>query len=450
MRQQWKNYKNPGRKLWVLAVAGVVLLLLAYSVYALESNRRQDAVSQLELKGNAGEADDTIQIHFWTPFSGGDISFMQELVRQYNEQNTDHIQVTMKNNKLDDYYTKLSTAIVTEEAPDVAVVHASMHAQYIPARFITDISAVSAQTGVQWDHFNPAILKRTVSDGRHYGLPLDTHFSVLYYNKKWLKQAGLYKDGQVIIKPGEEGFMEFLQMIQRKVPGDVAPLAVPNVRIDSLWLWWSLYAQMEGGGMLYTPDGSRASLNMPAARQSLELVASLYDQQLIPPDINNATIQFAQGKAALLFLGVWSIGSFEQVEGLDFGVMPFPQIYDKPGSWGDAHTLAFPVHSDQDPHRLAAAVKFAEWLTHHGAVWGKAGHVPAVRDQAASESYLSLPYRREYAGAADDVEYFPEHPKQSEVNDALVNELEKLWYGKQTVDQMLDRLEPLINGILKE
>jgi len=447
MRQQRKYYGSLGRRLWILAVAAVLLLLLAYSVYALESNRRHDTITPSAAEG---EIEKTISITFWTPFSGGDISFMQELVQQYNDQNPDHIRVTMKNNKLDDYYTKLSTAIVTEEAPDVAVVHASMYAQYVPARFITDISSAASSAGVQWERYNPSILQRTVIKGNHYGLPLDTHFSVLYYNKKWLQQAGVYKDGQVIMKPGEKGFMEFLQTIQRKVPEDVAPLAVPNVRIDSLWLWWSLYAQMQDGGVLYTPDGSRAALNMPAARQSLELVASLYDQKLIPPDISNATSQFAQGRAALLFLGVWSIGSFEQVDGLDFGVMPFPQIYDQPGSWGDAHTLAFPAHSAQNPERLAAALKFAQWLTEHGAVWGKAGHVPAVRDQAASEAYLSLPYRREYAGAANSVEYFPEHPKQSEVSDALVNELEKLWYGKQTVDQMLNRLDPLINGILKE
>lgn len=393
---------------------------------------------------------DPIQISFWTPFSGGDISFMNELVQRYNQENTDHIVVTMKNNKSDDYYTKLSTAIVTEEAPDVAIIHASMFAQYIPADFIQQIDTVAAQAGVNWKDFNPSILARTMIQTDHYAIPLDTHFSILYYNKKWLAKAGLYHDGKVQIEPGEKGFVDFLQTLQQHIPQDVAPLAVPNVRIDSLWLWWSLYAQIERGGKLYTADGQHAAIDMPAAKRSLELVTSLYEQQLIPPNINDASNEFAKGKAALLFLGVWSIGSFEKVPDLDFGVMPFPQIYDHAGSWGDAHTLAFPTHHEQDPAKVLAAVKFAHWLAEHGAVWGEAGHVPAVQAEALSQAYLSLPFRKEYVDEANHVEYFPSNPKQIMISDALINELEKIWYGKQSVDQMLDHLEPLINQILKE
>ncbi len=437
---------------WIRIAAVVLLLALIVGGISLLQSVRRDAVtngSKAEQTA-AGGTTEPIQITFWTPFSGGDISFMNELVRQYNEQNTDHIIVTMKNNKLDDYYTKLSTSIVTEEAPDVAILHASMYAQYINAGFIDAINELDAGQQVDWSAFNSGVLSRTMNDGQHYGLPLDTHFSVLYYNKKWLEEAGLYRDGKVLLQPGEQGFMDFLQRLQQHIPADVAPLAVPNVRIDSLWLWWSLYAQIDQGGRLYTADGKAADVNMPAARRSLELVASMYDRRLIPPDINNATSQFANGHAALLFLGVWSVGSLEEVKGLDFGVMPFPQIYDHPGSWGDGHTLAFPAHTAADPRKQEAAVKFADWLTAHGAGWGKAGHVPAVKSQAQSEAYLSLPYRREYVQGADEVEFFPEHRRQNEVSDALVNELEKIWYGRQTVDQMLNRLEPLINRIVKE
>lgn len=437
---------------WIRAAVVLLLLALIAGGISLLQSVRRDA---MPIGGDGqqpaiGDAAEPIQITFWTPFSGGDISFMNELVRQYNEQNTDHIIVNMKNNKLDDYYTKLSTSIVTEEAPDVAILHASMYAQYINAGFISNIDGWTAEQQVDWSSFNQGVLSKTMNNGRHYGLPLDTHFSVLYYNKKWLKEAGLYRDGKVLLQPGEQGFMDFLQTLQRHVPQDVAPLAVPNVRIDSLWLWWSLYAQMKDGGKLYTADGHAADVNMPAARRSLELVASMYERRLIPPDINNATSQFANGHAALLFLGVWSVGSLEEVKGLDFGVMPFPQIYDHPGSWGDGHTLAFPAHTTADPRKQAAAVKFADWLTSHGAGWGKAGHVPAVKSQAQSDAYLSLPYRREYVQGAEEVEFFPEHRRQSEVSDALVNELEKIWYGRQTVDQMLNRLEPLINQIVRE
>ncbi|MFB5761511.1 extracellular solute-binding protein [Paenibacillus medicaginis] len=392
----------------------------------------------------------SVTIEFWTPFSGGDSSYMNELVQRYNKENKDGIKVVMKNNKSDDYYIKLSTAIVTEEGPDVAVVHASKFAQYVPAGFLTPIDVTDAGAHIPWEQYNPDIVERTVIGERHYAIPLDTHFTVLYYNKKWLAAAGLLQDGKVMMEPGEDGFMQFLTALRDRIPPDVAPLAVPDVRIDSLWLWWSLYSQMDGGGGLYSADGHKARVNMAAVAQSLNFVASLYESQLIPPDISDAGSRFISGKAAVLWSGTWSIGSFEKLDDLDFGVMPLPQIYDRPGTWGDAHTLAFPSHSDTDPAKVEAAVRFAEWLADQGQVWAQAGHIPAERNALNSAAFKALPYRSDYAGAEEDVRFFPSHSKQGEINDALVSELEKIWHGKQTADDMLKRLEPLIDSILGE
>ncbi|NGZ76346.1 extracellular solute-binding protein [Saccharibacillus alkalitolerans] len=434
----WYGKRTP---LWLVPVlAGGVLLLGWWLTGENESGYETPAA-----------AEEPVTIEFWTPFSGGDSSFMNALVARYNEENGDGVTVRMNNNKLDDYYAKLSTAIVTGEAPDIAIVHASKYAQYVPAEFLSPIGEDEAvKAGVDWTGYNPNILRRTEVDGSYYGVPLDAHFGVLYYNKKWLEQAGLYRNGKVSIEPGERGFTDFLEKIRAEVPEDVAPLAVPNIRIDSLWLWWSLYSQIDGGGRLYSADGMHADLNTAAAKRSLDYVDSLYREGLIPPDINDATSQFAQGKAATLFLGVWSIGLFEQAESLDFGVMPLPQIYDRPASWGDAHTLALPAQAEADPARRQAALRFADWLTRRGGVWAQAGHIPAYEAAAHSPEFLALPHRRDYAEAADDVAYFPDHPKQGRVNDELVAELERLWSGSLTVDGLLARLGPRIDRILEE
>lgn len=402
------------------------------------SVQREDAVSPNPLR-----------ITFWTSFSGGDISFMNELVNRYNKENPDGVTVMLKNNKSDDYYTKLSTAIVTEEGPDVAIVHASKFAQFVPAGFLDTIDDSADDAGVKWDQFNPNILGRTLVEGKHYAIPLDTHFGVLFYNKRILTEAGLLKEGEDLqLAPGEKAFMDFLQKIQQQVPPDVAPLAVPDVRIDTYWLWWTLYSQQKNGGSMYTQDGRRAQIDMSAARKALDLEVTLFNRKLIPSGITDASQLFAKGKAATIFLGVWITGSYEHVPGLDFGVIPFPQIYDKPGSWGDSHTLAFPKKEHTDPNKRAAAVKFANWVAHQGSVWAQAGHIPAVVSEVESDAFQSMEYRKDYASAANDVQYFPSHPRQGYVNDALTTEFEKLWHGKQTEEQLLSNMQPLINGII--
>jgi multiple sugar transport system substrate-binding protein len=305
----------------------LVLCLYLSSCTMLEAEKPLSPVSKL-------------RITFWSPFSGGDGQFMAALVQQFNAENQDHIKVEQVNNNSGDYYTKLPTAIVTEEAPDVAIIHSSKYSQYVPAGFLYNIDSLALEAGVKWEDYNPAILKSTVINHQHFGIPLDTHMEVMYYNKKWLRQAGLLDEHEKpILSAGEAGFSDFLKKIQLKTPADIAPLAEPNVRIDALWLWYSMYNQMNiDGGRMYTDDGKTAAIDNPSALKSLQYVNSLYTSKLIPPNINDTVLTFSAGKAAVLITGVWATGTFEKIAGLDFGVTKMPLIYDHPAAWG-IHTL---------------------------------------------------------------------------------------------------------------
>lgn len=101
-----------------------------------------------------------------------------------------------------------------------------------------------------------------------------------------------------------------------------------------MWLWWSLYNQMQGGGDFYNSEGTQAVFNNKHSLQALEFVNSLYQQKLIPPHINDAFKLFYDGEAATLITGVWGTGAFEKDEQLELGVVPVPVIYDHPGVWG--------------------------------------------------------------------------------------------------------------------
>src|SRR5690606_14288948 len=157
----------------------------------------------------------------------------------------------------------------------------------------------------------------------YYGIPLDTHALVMYYNKDWLSKAGVLDEvGRPVIPKGADGFKSFLEQIRRTVPPDIAPLAQPSTRIDSVWLWWSLYNQMMDAGQFYSEDGMEATFNNTASLEALSFVNSLYKDKLIPPNINDAFQLFYDGKAAVLITGMWGTGAFEKATGLHFGVVP--------------------------------------------------------------------------------------------------------------------------------
>ncbi|NQX48705.1 ABC transporter substrate-binding protein [Paenibacillus tritici] len=389
-------------------------------------------------------------LEYWTPFSGGDNIFMTELVEQFNREHQE-IRLDQINSRLDDYYSRLRTAILSGNAPDLAIIHATNLPQFVQNGYIEPLDGLAADTGLDWGQFNAKIAGSTVYEDAHYAVPLDTHTLVLYYNKKYLREAGLLDaEDKPLIGQGEQGFTAFLHKLKEVVPPGVAPLALPSTRIDSVWLWWSLYNQMPGGGVFYNPEGTQAVFNNRASLQALKFVDSLYQQELIPPDINDAFKLFYDGQAAVLITGVWGTGAFEKDEQLELGVVPVPVIYDHPAVWGDSHTLAIPAKSEMSAEKRKAAMVFARWAVEHGVMWAEAGHVPSSLKVTGSEAYSALKFRSDYANTANSVVYWPRNMKQWSINEEIIRQFEKMIYKEQSPEQTLQRAVDSINLQLKK
>ncbi|CAH0120500.1 hypothetical protein PAE9249_03019 [Paenibacillus sp. CECT 9249] len=417
----------------------IVLIAVILSGCADEAPRPNDASPGKE---------PPIRLEYWTPFSGGDNQFMTEMVERFNKEHGS-IQVVQVNSRLDEYYSRLRTAILSGNAPDVAIIHTTILPQFVQNNYIENLTVPAQEVGLRWDEFNANILESTVYDGIPYAVPLDTHALVMYYNKTWLQAAGvLGADEKPVIQAGPEGFVAFLQAIKAAVPPDVAPMAQPSTRIDSVWLWWSLYNQMEGGGAFYDENSTKAVFDNPQSLQALELIHDLYRSELIPPDINDAFKMFYDGKAAVLITGMWGTGAFEHNKALHFGVVPMPVLYDRPAVWGDSHTLAIPTkHGMSDAKRKAVAT-FAQWIVEHGEMWAEAGHVPSATKVLGSDAFQGLKYRSDYAATANYVAYWPRHVKQWTVVEWLIKEFEKMNYGRQTPEETLRAAAKRVNSEL--
>lgn len=380
---------------------------------------------------------DAIRLDYWTPFSGGDNQFMTEMVEKFNA-GQDEIVVEQTNSRLDDYYSRLRTAILAGNAPDVAIIHTTSMPQFVQNGYIEDLTEAAREVGLDWSQFTPNIRKATEYSGRSYGVPLDTHALVMYYNKKHLRAAGVLDEatGKPVIDPGPEGFRHFLEKIRDAVPGNVAPLAMPSTRIDSVWFWWSLYNQMDGGGAFYD-ESMKTQFDNPKALEALKFVGELYDSGLIPPDINDSFKLFHDGRAAVIMLGMWGTGAFEHAPELDFGVVPIPVLYDQSAAWGDSHTLAIPTKHGMTEEKRRAALTFSKWMVEHGELWSQAGHVPSMTKVVESKAFTEQEYRGDYAAVADYVAYWPRHVKQWTAIEYLIQEFERMNYKQQTPEQAL-------------
>ncbi|URN92919.1 MAG: ABC transporter substrate-binding protein [Candidatus Pristimantibacillus lignocellulolyticus] len=390
-----------------------------------------------------------IQLEFWTPFSGGDNRFMTQLVNLFNEENS-QIQVIQVNSRLDDYYSRLRTTILSGNAPDVAILHQTSLPQFVQNGYIENLEEPAKAVNLEWNTFNANILESTVYDQVPYAVPLDTHTLVLYYNKDTLKQAGLLDaQGEPLLNSGQS-LEDFLQVLKQQLPPSIAPLAQPGTRIDSVWLWWSLYNQIDGGGAFYNDAQTEVVINNDKALTALQFVHRLYTEGIIPPNINDAFKMFYDGQAAVLITGVWGTGAFEEAENLDFGVIPLPVVFDHEAVWGDSHTLVIPTKHGMTNEKRNAALYFMKWLVEHGAKWAEAGHVPSKISVVESPEYKALPFRSDYAATADYVAYWPRHVMQWPIVEILIQEFEKMNYGLQTPEETLRQTQIKINDELKE
>jgi len=424
----------------------VVIVIMIFSLVLAGCSSANNSKPQNENASGSGNSQGkVIELKYWVPFSGSDGEYMESMVKAFNESQSE-IKVEFMNNNWDNYYPKLLASLVSNAAPDVAVAHVSQLANLVPTGKLEPLNALATDAGLDWSTFASNQEQSVVRDGDHIAVPLDTHAVVMYYNKKYLSEAGLLnEDGTIKLEPGAEGFTNMLLKLKETLPADVSPLIIGSNNIFTYWIWYAL-VQQQGG--TYFADGV-PTIDTPEGKAAMELIKSWIDQGLAPADIgDNSYDIFKTSKAAVTFTGVWSTGNFETEASLEFAAAPFPQLYSQPAAWGDSHTLIVPKQDNRE--KQVAAVKFANWLADNGHMWAKAGHVPVKPSVLESEEYKALPYRADYAAVMDIVKYMPDSQQLGAVNDAVLESLVEVNYGLKPVEDALKEAQDKANKLVSK
>ncbi|WP_077328862.1 ABC transporter substrate-binding protein [Virgibacillus siamensis] len=392
---------------------------------------------------------DKIELDYWTLFGGGDAEFMKEIVQKFNSTHPD-IKVNYIQLPFDDYYTKLVTGIAAGKAPDVAVSHISRLPQLVELGVVSSLNTAAQKQGIQWDKFNQNILEASIMNGNHYAVPIDTHPIAFYYNKKYLRKAGLLNEqGKPIIEETPEGFVNFLIKLKKELPEDIAPLSFATTGIDPYRLWWSYYHQLGADGVV-SDDLSSADLELQKAVKAAKYMKDLYyKHEVIPLHITDFYRTFQSGNAASLITGVWSTGIWEGTEDLEFGVIPVPAIFGKRAVFGNSHTLFLPKHEKADTEKRKAALTFARFVAENGQIWAKAGHIPAKQTVYEKEAFKELPHRSDYVQIADHVAFQKPSVANGTIETILTRNLDTVLNGSKSAEKAFKKAEREIEELLQ-
>ena len=386
---------------------------------------------------------------FWSLFSGGDGEWFNGIVDDYNSTQSPSHPVTSIMLVWDDYYTKLQTAVATNNGPDAGVSHVSKLYELAQTGVIEPIDDYLNQMGVNLsDYYAQASIDAVTVDGKIYAIPLDTHAEVMYYNLDVLEQAGITEQEVLNISSAAD-FESILAKCKENLPDDYSPLALTNNGDDPFRIWYATYFQM-GGSDFVNNGATETTLDEQKARDAMDWVKSLHTNGYVLPGIDDHSAFFQSGKAAFEFGGTWVTGTFEGTDGLNFGVTEFPSLFgSNQACWADSHTLILPTNSDRTEEESLDTVKFLFYASNEGGIkWAGSGQIPSSSTANQSDAYKEM---KGY-NVVDELQYAKYAPKATNyyggIKAEIIDALNGYWQDVTDFDTAYTGVYDAINNNL--
>ena len=351
------------------------------------------------------------ELVFWAPFSGPDGPFMKKIVDAYNEQSDRH-QVKFQIQPSGDYYKLLDNAFATKKnMPDLMIMHLDAIPTYVSKNLLQPMDDLAAKAGIQKGDYVDAAVNYATIDGKWWGIPLDIHPLIMYYNKDLFAEAGIEQP-----PTNMEEFLDAAKKLTDSSKGQWG-YVVPTLWPQQFIFPTLIYQQ---GADLVDAEG-KPNLNSPEAVKALTFLKSLiYEHKVSPENVaqDGEVKLFLQGKNAIQFNGPWMKDQWDKA-GINYGVAPVPVFFDQPGVFGGSHTFVVPKEQT-DAAKLEAIGDFLKYVAGHSIDWAQSGQAVASKQVLASPEFQQLTQQQtEVAKEFDYVHFAPPIPNWG----ALVGEL---------------------------
>ncbi len=365
---------------------------------------------------SAAHAQETVV--WWDFLGGGDGVRMKQMIAEFNDAHQGEIAIDATT--LDwgvPFYTKVQTSVAVGETPDVMTYHASRIPLAIDQGLLQEITSEDwEKMGLSEADFAPAIWDAvTGPDGKTYGVPLDTHPIVLYYNKDVLGEAGLLtEDGKPKGLDSREGFTETLQAL--KNAGSVKfPLG--SVTADGNFMFRTIYSLVgQQGGELMTDGEFLAGDNASKLQNALSVLQEWTNEglQSTYTDYPATVALFTSGEAAMMINGVWEVPTMtdlhKQGKLFEWGAVELPVIFDHPATYSDSHVFAIPTGRELSPEKREAVLEVISSILQGSLFWATAGHIPAYQKVTESAEYKAMEPNATYSSLTENMIYDPKTP----------------------------------------
>lgn len=327
----------------------------------------------------SGTDQEAITLNLWT-FEGEE-SVFPDLISQF-EADYPNITVELTLIPESDYTTKIDTALIAGEPPDVGYVY---EAKWIKAGEFLPIDDVIAEQGINMADYNQGALEQScIIDGKVYCLGTYMGAIMLFYNKDLFDQAGVAYPSSTEPMSMDE-YVDMCATLTQK----------SDVLEDKVWgcdadipIWWHdprNYFSDDGLTVIgYTNDD--------ATIHTFEKLAQLREDGSVIGDMDSQSLEgtdlMATGQLATTIVdNVVAISTLEEA-GINWGAALVPVEQKGDQAWVSTWTDNFGVFSDSK-HPQEAKLFIAYMGTKGNEIRLDMGHLPLnmiLADQWAGES----------------------------------------------------------------
>lgn len=354
------------------------------------------------------------------------------------------------------YISKLLTMMAGGTAPDVFFLESNTYRDVAARGELLDLTdLVEEEIGI--DSFIPLAQDKMLIDGHIYGVSSCTVSPVLYYNKDLFDKAGVpYPPADPEEAWTWDEFVDVAKKLTIKEGGRTQQYGVFGFQK----FWYTVV--FSNGGEVFNEDYTEVLVNQPKAQEAIQKIVDLRKIHGVVPEGNfleqsgmNTAQMLQTGRVAMVVDGTWAL---QELATMDFpvGMAVLPKL-ETTITCGQAHLHCVWTGSKHKD----IAWKFTEFLSSTEYQLGlvKSGlWMPNRKDMYTTEGIeewftpgVHPENFRDLVPYILNARLEPEVKVPRKVWDILTKEeLEKIWFADQPVEEvteiMVDRVNPLLKN----
>jgi multiple sugar transport system substrate-binding protein len=373
------------------------------------------------------------EISFWAPFSGPDGPYMKEIVEAYNK-SQDEYKVNLQIVPQSEYYKNVDLAINSKkDTPDLLIMHGDQIYTYSEKDILRDLGEMMGDE-ISVDQYHENGIEAASVDGKVYGVPLDIHPLMFYWNKDMFKEAGLDPEQPPTT---QEEFLEYAEKLTNKDKNQYG-FAVPT-----LWPQQFIFPTLvnQFGGELYK-DGE-VNFTSEEVVEALQFEVDLIEKYGVSPkDIqqDGEITLFLQGRSAMHFNGPWMLEQWQN-SGLNFGVSTVPQLGTvQEGVFANSHNFVIPTSVEDE--KIAGITNFLRYVGDNALAWSNSGQAPASKAVYESAAFQDVNIQSpQVAKQFDYVTFSPDVENWGMAIDPLMDAVNAALLGQKDVKEALEEAQ---------